>query len=113
MTYSVEEKNTIQTLKESGTTWKNIGEAVGESPRKLRAWYSRNRENFDLPPKTIIKKRKTDGRIGSAIKRISKGNQRFLLETLWLNLVQFLDLIKKFQKSPLLTIFNKEMVLKL
>ena len=72
MTYSDTEKNTIKTLKESGTSWKVIGEVLGKSPRKLRAWYSRNRVNFDLPPKTIIKKRITDGRIGSAIKRIAK-----------------------------------------
>ena len=70
--YSESEKHIIKTLKRAGVKWSVIAEALRKNELALRQWWHRNSLLVDLPPKPIIKKRKTDGRMGMVIKRLAK-----------------------------------------
>jgi transposase len=70
MTYSDEEKALIAKLRSQGVPWNTIASLTKRNPSALATWYSRNRINLTLPPKTKIKKRLTDGRVGLQIKQI-------------------------------------------
>ena len=69
--YSDEQKRIILILKKANVQWKVIAEVIQKSEGALRKWWTVNQVNFDMPPKPVIVKRKTDGRIGLAIKKIS------------------------------------------
>lgn len=70
MTYTERQIFEIRTLRDAGQNWEFIAKMMNKNAKSLRSWWSRNKINFDLPPKTVVKKRKTDGRVGSAIKRV-------------------------------------------
>jgi len=70
MTYSESEKSTILILRRENIKWDVISELLGKKTNALKKWFSKNRINLDLPPKPIISKRLTDGRIGLQIKKL-------------------------------------------
>jgi hypothetical protein len=70
MTYSEETKEKIFAMKDLNCSWKAIGTAIGKSANAVKKWYCKNRENRNLPPKTKVSKKITDGRIGLKIKQI-------------------------------------------
>jgi len=69
MTYSEETKEKIFAMKDLNCSWKAIGTAIGKSANAVKKWYCKNRENRNLPPKTKVSKKITDGRIGLKINK--------------------------------------------
>ena len=72
MTYSEDDKQKIISLRANNVSWANVAIAVGKKEGALRTWYSKNRGNFDLPPKVKVSKKLTDGRVGLQIKKLVK-----------------------------------------
>lgn len=70
MTWKSDDVNKLYELKQAGSTWKQIGIALGRSPAAVRKFHQRNQCVATLPPRIVSRNRKTDGRIGLAIKRI-------------------------------------------
>jgi hypothetical protein len=69
MTYSPEQIRLIESLKSNGVTWKAIGDALGKKGQSVRAFWLRYRAIQGLPPKPIIDKSITAGRVGARIKK--------------------------------------------
>ncbi len=69
--YTENEKRIIRILKKANVNWKVISEVIQKKENALRKWWSVNSVNIELPPKTVIMKRMTDGRIGLAIKKLA------------------------------------------
>ena len=74
MTYSLEQNDIIFKMRDAGDSWAAIGRALGKSADAVRIYYQPNVARRDLPPKTIIPKPLTDGRVGLKIKRIIQDN---------------------------------------
>lgn len=62
---------------EKGIGPRAIGEVLGRNERTISSFYSKFKLNFNLPSKTIVKNRKTDGRVGLAIKKMVLEHPRF------------------------------------
>jgi len=74
MTYTDDQIATIKRMKGSNQTWKSIGLALNKKPAAVMKWWRRNHLYFDLPPKSNVSKKITDGRVGLLIKRICQDN---------------------------------------
>ena len=114
--YSEEHKYIIQVLKEAEVPWKVIAKALRKDEVSLRQWWSRNALLLDLPPKVIIKKRKTDGRMGLAIKRLATQvpkiplrdyEARLIQEGFAQNMIPSKSLIDTFLQSNSLIVLNQ------
>ena len=70
MTYTDLEKRIITVMREDGIKYKVIAKILNKKESAIRAWWSRNRLLVGLPDKTIVSKKKTNGRIGLQIKRM-------------------------------------------
>jgi hypothetical protein len=53
-----------------------IAKLLGKSEAALKTWWARNRLLVDLPPKPIISKTKTGGRVGLKIKKLVQENPK-------------------------------------
>lgn len=71
------EKIRIIACYEKGIGPRTIAEVLGRNERTISSFYSKFKLNFNLPPKTIVKNRKTDGRVGLAIKKMVLEHPRF------------------------------------
>ena len=69
MTYSPEQIRLIESLKGNGVTWKVIGDALGKKGPAVKAFWRRHRSIQGLPPKPVIDKSITAGRVGAKIKK--------------------------------------------
>jgi transposase len=69
MTYKPEEIELIKSLRESNVSWKAIGLALKKSPNALRNFWSRYKAIEGLPPRPILDKSITAGRVGTKIKK--------------------------------------------
>ena len=66
-----EQKEYIINGKSKGHNATVIGEILGVNSAAVRKFYERHRNIVDLPTKTMVSKRRTDGAIGLLIKRIA------------------------------------------
>jgi hypothetical protein len=69
MTYTEAQINLIQSLRDSNVTWKAIGLALGKSANALKLFWARYKANEGLPPRPVIDRSITAGRVGTIIKR--------------------------------------------
>jgi hypothetical protein len=75
--YTDEQVRIIKTLREDDVKWSTIAKAVQKSEGALMTWWNRNRLLVDLPPKTVVSKKKTAGRVGMQIKRLVNSNRKY------------------------------------
>ena len=71
---NVERNEMLWRMRENGISWGDIGYIVQANPDTLRRQLSRYAQIRNLPPKIVIKKRKTDGAMGLKIKEIRKND---------------------------------------
>src|SRR5690349_7881709 len=74
MTYTAEENQKLINMKENCASYKMIGIALGRKESALRSKWQKLKQVKDLPPKPIIKKTITTGRISLESKKIVKDN---------------------------------------
>jgi len=70
MTYDQETAKVICNLRDDGVSWATISKTVGKSKSALKMWWSRHKLTRGLPQKSTAKPKKTDGRVGLALKQI-------------------------------------------
>jgi hypothetical protein len=70
MVWKEEQINKLYELKEAGATWHQISISLGKNIEAIRKFYTRHKALASLPAKITMRKRVTDGQVGSSIKRI-------------------------------------------
>jgi hypothetical protein len=74
--YTEEQVRIIKVLRGDDVKWSTIAKVIQKSEATLMSWWSRNRLLVDLPPKPIISKKKTGGRVGLQIKKLVNQNPK-------------------------------------
>jgi hypothetical protein len=74
MTYTPEQINLIQSLRDSRVTWVIIGRALGKSAKALSKFWSRYKAIEGLPHIVKIDKSITAGRVRTKIKKAIRGD---------------------------------------
>lgn len=74
--YTEEQVRIIRILREDEVKWSTISKVIQKSEAALKTWWVRNRLLVDLPPKPIISKKKTGGRVGLQIKKLVQENPK-------------------------------------
>ncbi|KAJ2984462.1 hypothetical protein HDV02_001092, partial [Globomyces sp. JEL0801] len=57
-------------MRAAGSTWRLIGIDVGKTATAVQVWHHGCQKNSNLPPRDVVRKRKTGGRVALAITKI-------------------------------------------